>query len=90
MGHKHWVELFFLDEKNRLCAIPSHGFSVDALKSVSVSLFYDDLTLANVILTVKAKKKENPKIQPKGVYYIADFSYIMADEKRTSDIAQFA
>lgn len=90
MGVKSWAELFFLDEKNRLCAILFHGNSVNALKQVSGPLFYDELTLADVVLTVTPEKKENTKITPKGVYYIADFSYVMADEKRTADLAQFA
>lgn len=90
MGVKAWVEMFFLDEKNRLCAVLFHGNSVGALKQVSTPLFYDDLTLADVVLTVTPEKKENTKITPKGVYYIADFAYTMADAKRTAHLAQFA
>lgn len=90
MGPKSWVELFYLDEKNRLCALLFHGYSVDALKAVAVPLFYDDLTLADVVLTVTAEQKENNKIRPKGVYYIAEFSYEMADPKRTEDLRQLA
>ncbi|MBO0950868.1 hypothetical protein [Fibrella forsythiae] len=90
MGQKSWVEMFYLDEKNRLCAVLFHGNSVNALKQVSVPLFYDDLTLADVILTITPEKKENTKITPKGVYYIANFSYAMADPKRTADLAEYA
>jgi hypothetical protein len=90
MGSKSWVELFFLDEKNRVCAILFHGNSMNALKQVSVPLFYDDCSLADVVLTVTPDKKENTKITPKGVYYIADFHYTMADRKRTADLAEFA
>lgn len=90
MGPKSWVELFFLDAKNCLCAVLFHGNSVNALKQVSTPLFYDDLTLANVVLTITADKKENTKIVPKGTYYIANFSYTMADAQYTSDLAQFA
>jgi hypothetical protein len=46
-------------------------------------LYYDDLTLADVIITATARKKENTKISPKGVYYIADFSYTEADATHT-------
>lgn len=90
MGQKSWVEIFFLDAQNRLCAVLFHGNSVQALKQVSVPLFYDDLTLADVVLTVTPDKKENTKITPKGVYYIADFAYEMADKKRTADLAEYA
>lgn len=88
MGVKSWVELFYLDEKNRLCALLFHGYSVDALKQVSVPLFYDDLSLADVILTVTAIAKENTKIKPKGIYYIADFTYTEADPQRTADLKE--
>ena len=90
MGVKSWAEMFFLDTQNRLCAVLFHGNSVNALKQVSTPLFYDDLTLADVVLTVTPDKKENTKITPKGVYYIAQFDYTMADPKRTADLAEFA
>lgn len=90
MGAKNWVEFFYLDEKNRLCSILFHGNSVNSLKQVQVPLFYDYLTLADVVLTVTPEKKENTKIQPRGIYYIAEFSYTIADPKRTNDLAAFA
>lgn len=90
MGAKNWVEFFYLDERNRLCSILFHGNSVNALKQVQVPLFYDDLTLADVVLTVTPEKKENTKIKPKGIYYIAEFSYTMADPMRTADLAAYA
>jgi len=88
MGQKSWVEIFYLDEKNRLCAVLFHGNSVNALRQVRVPLFYDNLTLADVILTAVPEKKEYTKSLPKGTYYIANFSYEMADPKRTADLAQ--
>jgi hypothetical protein len=90
MGLKSWVELFFLDEKNRLCALLFHGYSVDALTHVSVPLFYDDLSLADIVLTVTAEQKINNKIQPKGIYYIADFTYTEANPQRTADLKELA
>ena len=79
MGTKNWAEIFFIDEKNCVSAILFHGYSVDNIFRLIEPLYYDDLTLANVIITAVAEKKENTKIQPKGVYYIATFSYKMAD-----------
>ena len=90
MGQKTWVEMYFLDEKNRVCAVLFHGYSVKNLQQLIEPLYYDELTLADVMLTVTPDKKENTKIQPKGVYYIADFSYVMADPKRTEDLAELA
>jgi hypothetical protein len=53
-------------------------------------LYYDDLTLADVVISAVAEKKENNKIQPKGVYYIATFSYALANPERTAELKQFA
>lgn len=88
MGTKTWAELFFLDEKNCLSAILFHGYSVDNVFRLIEPLYYDDLTLADVVITAVAEKKENNKIQPKGVYYIATFSYKMGDPVRTTEMKE--
>lgn len=90
MGTKNWAELFFIDEKNCVSAVLFHGYSVDNIFRLIEPLYYDDLTLADVVVTAVAEKKENTKIQPKGVYYIANFSYKMADADKTDELKQFA
>ena len=90
MGTKNWAELFFIDEKNCVSAVLFHGYSVDNIFRLIEPLYYDDLTLADVVITAIAEKKENTKIQPKGVYYIAQFSYKMADVEQTNQLKQFA
>ncbi|GAA4464781.1 hypothetical protein GCM10023189_44510 [Nibrella saemangeumensis] len=90
MGVKNWAELFFIDEKGAVSAVLFHGFSVDNIFRLIEPLFYDDLTLADVVITAVAEKKENTKVQPKGVYYIATFSYKMADVETTGELKQFA
>ncbi|GAA4463002.1 hypothetical protein GCM10023189_40460 [Nibrella saemangeumensis] len=89
MGTKNWAEIFFLDEKNNVSAVLFHGYSVDNIFRLIEPLFYDDLTLADVVITAVAEKKENTKIQPKGVYYIATFSYKLADRETTEVLKQF-
>lgn len=89
LGTKNWAELFFIDEKNCVSAVLFHGYSVDNILRLIEPLFYDDLTLADVVLTVTAEKKENTKIQPKGIYYIASFSYTLADAGRTQELKAF-
>lgn len=89
MGTKNWAELFFIDDKNCVSAILFHGYSVDNIFRLIEPLFYDDLTLADVIITAVAEKKENTKIQPKGVYYIATFSYQLADPEKTKVLKAF-
>ncbi|CCH57573.1 hypothetical protein BN8_p06758 (plasmid) [Fibrisoma limi BUZ 3] len=90
MGVKNWAELFFIDEKDCVSSILFHGYSVDNIFRLIEPLYYDDLTLADVVITAIAEKKENTKIQPKGVYYIATFSYKMAETQRSSELKQFS
>ena len=89
MGTKNWAELFFIDEKNCVSAVLFHGYSVDNIFRLIEPLYYDDLTLADVVITAVAEKKENTKIQPKGVYYIANFSYKMAEGEKTAELKQY-
>jgi hypothetical protein len=90
MGTKNWAELFFIDEKNCVSVVLFHGYSVENIFRLIEPLYYDDQTLADVVITVVAEKKENTKIQPKGVYYIANFSYkIATDTAKTTELKQF-
>ncbi|SOD89886.1 hypothetical protein [Spirosoma fluviale] len=90
MGTKNWAEIFFIDEKNCVSAVLFHGYSVDNIFRLIEPLYYDDLTLADVVITAVAEKKENNKIQPKGVYYIANFTYKMGDVEKTKELKEFA
>ena len=90
MGTKNWAELFFIDEKNCVSAVLFHGYSVDNIFRLIEPLYYDDQTLADVVITAVAEKKENAKIQPKGVYYIATFSYKIGEPAKTAELKQFA
>ncbi len=89
MGTKNWAELFFIDEKNCVSAVLFHGYSVDNIFRLIEPLYYDDMTLADVVITAVAEKKENNKIQPKGVYYIASFSYKLGDPVRTAELKRY-
>ncbi|MGM9508823.1 hypothetical protein ACS5NO_13895 [Larkinella sp. GY13] len=90
MGTKNWAEIFFVDEKNCVSAVLFHGYSVDNIFRLIEPLFYDDLTLADVVITATAEKKENTKIQPKGIYYIATFSYKLANREETKTLKAFS
>lgn len=88
MGRKQWAELFFVDESGAVCAVLFHGYSVENLLKLNAGLFYDDLSLSQVVLTVTATKKENKKVG--GTYYIAEFSYSDADPQAVQARAEFA
>ena len=61
MGRKTWAELYFTDDKGAVCAVLFHGYSVENLYRLIEPLFYDDLTLADVVVKVQAEKKETTK-----------------------------
>ena len=75
MGRKTWAGLYFTDDKGVICAVLFHGYSVGNLYRFIEPLFYDDLTLADVIVKVQAEKKKTTKDGKEATYYIAQFSY---------------
>lgn len=90
MGTKNWAEIFFIDAKNCVSAVLFHGYSVDNIFRLIEPLYYDDLTLADVVITAVAERKENTKIQPKGIYHIATFSYALGEPEKTAELKAFA
>jgi hypothetical protein len=73
MGKKKWVELFFIDDKNCVSAILFHGYSREHLEKLAQDLFYEDVTLADVVVSVRFVQKKNEKIKPAATYHIAKF-----------------
>ena len=90
MGRKIWAELFFVDEVGAVCAVLFHGYSVENLQKLNASLFYDDLHLTDVVLTVEATKKQTEKDGKPATYYIAEFKYTAADPAEVEARQQFA
>jgi hypothetical protein len=91
MGHKKWVELFFVDDKNCVSAILFHGYSRDHLEKLAQDLFYDDVTLSGIVLTVKFMPKKNEKIKPAATYHIAEFDVEeIVDNQRVRELQEFA
>lgn len=85
MGAKTWAELFFINDQNAVSAVLFHGFSVQNLEGLIEPLFYDDLNLSDVVLTITAEKKSR---EDGGTYYIANFNYDMAPPME-SDLVAF-
>lgn len=90
LGKKKWCELFFIDDKNCVSVIMFHGYSVENLLKMSEPLFYEKLTLKDVIITAIAERKENTKTTPKSVYYLADFSYQIAEPEKVKELEEYA
>ena len=90
MGCKLWAELFFTDAQGAVCAVLFHGYSVENLYRLIEPLFYDDLTLADVVVKVTAEKKQTTKEGKTATYYIAQFSYEPADPAEVAARRDFA
>ncbi len=90
MGRKVWAELFFVDETGAVCAVLFHGYSVENLQKLNAGLFYDDLNLTDVVLTVTPIKKQTEKDGKPATYFIADFSYTAADPAEVQARQEFA
>ncbi|WBO84496.1 hypothetical protein [Hymenobacter yonginensis] len=90
MGRKVWAELFFVDDTGAVCAVLFHGYSVENLQKLNASLFYDDLKLTDVLLTVTPQKKQTEKDGKPATYFIAEFSYTAADPAQVQALQEFA
>ena len=89
MGRKKWAEIFFIDHLNCVSVILFHGYSVDNISRLIEPLYYADLSMADAIITATLVKKENTKIQPKGIYFLAEFTYKNAPEPTNEALSSF-
>jgi hypothetical protein len=91
MGSKKWVELFFVDDKNCVSAILFHGYSREHLEKLAQDLFYEDVTLSDIVLTVKFVQKKNEKIKPAATYHIAEFEVEeVVDAEKVKELQEYA
>jgi hypothetical protein len=85
-----WAELFFVDSSNALSSIMFNNNSVNELYNLIDPLFYDDLQLSDVVLTIRSEKKTNKKIEGAGTWFLAQFEYTKADPATVAELAEFA
>ena len=90
MGRKTWAEIYFADPAGHVCAVLFHGYSVENLQKLNAELFYDDLNLNEVLLTVTPSKKQTEKDGKPATYYIAEFSYVPAEPAEVQARREFA
>lgn len=77
-SHRLWAELFFINSDGNMCCIMFHGYSVEELKSLESDLYYSDLKINEVILTMTPKKTESKETG--NTFYIATFDFEKADK----------
>ena len=83
-GLKKWAEFFFINQLGHVCSLLFHGYSVENLEKGTHDLYYDEVNLSEVILTVTPIEKTKKEGEGKGSkYFIAEFSYkVLSNEQR--------
>lgn len=66
-----WAELFFVDEKDCVSSIMVNNTTLEELRKLAENLFYDDIKLSDIVLTIKPEKAENEREGQKRTWYIA-------------------
>lgn len=88
-GRKTWAELFFVTQAGVLGAIMVHEYSVEGLLRLESELFYDDLKITDVVLTLKPVQKEKKAGEGAGnKYYIAEWGYKPAPKDLLDELAR--
>jgi hypothetical protein len=88
--NEQWAELFFVDSTNALCSIMFNNSSVQELYNLIEILFYDDLSLSDVVLNITSEKKNFEKDQVKGNWHLAKFQFTLADPAIVAELTEFA
>jgi hypothetical protein len=81
---EQWCEVFFVDESNAVSYIMFNNSSARSLQKLIESLFYDDLELTDLVLSISGEKKENEK----GKYFVANFDFEIADKNKVKEYRQ--
>ena len=79
-----WCEVYFIDEKKSVSYIMFNNSSARALQRIIETLYYEDLQLNELVLTITSEKKENAK----GKYFVATFDYVPATLESISEYKQ--
>ena len=83
---EEWAEILFVDNTDSVSAIMFSNSSVGRLLKLIEQLFYRDLSLNDVVLTIKSEAKKNDK----GQYHVAVFEYKEADKAQVLELQEFA
>lgn len=89
-----WVELFFVDSKNRVSHIMLNNSSSREFLGMSSKLYYEDLQLSQIVLTLTPEKVEK-EVEKEGkkqkyTWYIAQCTFTPADPETVEMFQEFA
>ena len=75
-GIKRWAELFFLNQGNQVCSLLLHGFSVDNLMNLNEEIFYEQVNLCQIELTITPAERTSKVAEANNNrFYVAEFSF---------------
>lgn len=80
---RRWAEMLFINGSGQVCAVLFHGFSVDRLQSMLGDLYYEEVSLCELVLTVTPEPRSNEH----GNYYVASFSYELLKPEEMKTLA---
>lgn len=75
---RSWLELFFIDDIGAVASVMLHGYSVEHFFEMTQKLFYEDLKITDIKITITPQEKQTAKAEK---YYIAEFEHEPADEE---------
>ncbi len=85
-----WGEFFFVDEKNCVSSIMLNNTSLQELLDLAKELFYEDINLGQIRLTMTAENLTGEKNGQKTSWYITRLTWEMAPENEVKAYAEFA
>ena len=74
---RSWLELFFIDNIGAVASVMLHGYSVEHFFNMSQKLFYENLKITEIKITITPQERQTAKGEK---YYIAEFEHEAADE----------
>jgi hypothetical protein len=73
---RSWLELFFIDDIGAIASVLLHGYSVEHFFNMTQKLFYEDLKITEIKITITPQEKQTAKGEK---YFIAEFEHEAAD-----------
>ena len=73
---RSWLELFFIDNIGAVASVMLHGYSVEHFFNMSQKLFYENLKITEIKITITPQERQTAKGEK---YYIAEFEHEAAD-----------
>ena len=79
LSRREWLELYFIDAVGAISIVMFHGYSVEEFMQMSQKLYYEDLGITEIEITVHPQAKESKTSGSK--YFIASFEYKAAPKE---------